>query len=344
MGAVIDEVLDLLKDTAPEFRGGLSNHGPMAAEALFALDRGEQALSWAEGYMTRLEPRLPHRAVISETNWLEALGDYGRVSDWIAFFDRQLADVAWRTVVAKWVPRLVPGIFAGAMHGVIRSGHAVRSLSAEETSVRLHELAQGLGYWASRYQTLPGELAGGGEWWPSQAIQHVGMLPASLQPHSGLITHRVRALDRFPPFSDVINLVDIHIHSSDFISDLTVTAARACLFSVPHFGNAIAYVHALTGPRMLRIIAPYLADEDVGLALAYGWQAAAGIWATYGYESDDTVPPDLNDANTEDLIDQAVATADEHAIKFTEACLSEGDLTPSSLYLASAWDVARRLK
>ena len=44
------------------------------------------------------------------------------------------------------------------------------------------------------------------------------------------------------------------------------------------------------------------------------------------------------DTSVEDLIDSAVATGDEHAIKFTEACLREHALNPKPVYLAAARD------
>jgi len=37
--SAIDSALERLRETGPEFTGGLSNHGPMAAEALVALLR-----------------------------------------------------------------------------------------------------------------------------------------------------------------------------------------------------------------------------------------------------------------------------------------------------------------
>jgi hypothetical protein len=52
----LDEALAMLADRGPEFGGGLSNHGPMAAEALCAMGRGERAVAWVERYRLRLEP------------------------------------------------------------------------------------------------------------------------------------------------------------------------------------------------------------------------------------------------------------------------------------------------
>jgi hypothetical protein len=43
------------------------------------------------------------------------------------------------------------------------------------------------------------------------------------------------------------------------------------------------------------------------------------------------------------LIDRALATRDEHAIKFTEACLREHALNPKPVYLQAAWDAVGRL-
>ena len=48
MHATLDEVLDILHRTGPDLVNGNSNHGPMAAEALFALDRPDAVLPWIE--------------------------------------------------------------------------------------------------------------------------------------------------------------------------------------------------------------------------------------------------------------------------------------------------------
>ena len=50
MTITIDEMLDLLSFAGTERANGNANHGPMAAEALFTLDRGESVLPWAEKY------------------------------------------------------------------------------------------------------------------------------------------------------------------------------------------------------------------------------------------------------------------------------------------------------
>ena len=39
---------------------------------------------------------------------------------------------------------------------------------------------------------------------------------------------------------------------------------------------------------------------------------------------------------TATLVDRAISNGDEHAIKFTEACLREHAIAPSPVYLAAA--------
>jgi len=59
---VLDEGLSRLAATGPEYRGGLSNHGPMAAEALVRLGRADAVEHWLDGYLRRLDgaPRIIH--------------------------------------------------------------------------------------------------------------------------------------------------------------------------------------------------------------------------------------------------------------------------------------------
>jgi hypothetical protein len=60
MATTMDDVLDILHRTGPEFGGGLANHGPMAAEAMLALGRPDAVLSWVARYKRRLQDRPAH--------------------------------------------------------------------------------------------------------------------------------------------------------------------------------------------------------------------------------------------------------------------------------------------
>src|SRR5438270_5745996 len=185
--STIDDALHALKDTGPEFGGGLANHGPMAAEALIALGRSDLVMPWVEYYKRHLDEHPAARSPISKDEWREALGEHRRVGDWIAFFDAELRDRPWRSVLDEWAIELAPGLVAAGTHGLIRTAHAARSLDEAETPARCHELAEGLGYWAARYHRLPERRGSGGNLKPSQAIRLVERVPAAEQVSGGLI-------------------------------------------------------------------------------------------------------------------------------------------------------------
>lgn len=155
--------------TGPEFGGdeegnnGLSNHGPMAMEVLVRRGHELDVPRWVDAYVPRLEELPRGSARITDENWRDALGDGRRIGDWTEFFTRQVAERPWREVLATWWPRLLHGIAAGATHGVIRVGHAVRTLlTGDECPAAVPELAHGLAFWAGRLRSLPGAAAPAG--------------------------------------------------------------------------------------------------------------------------------------------------------------------------------------
>ena len=342
MPATIDEVLDILHHTGPTLVGGNANHAPMVAEALFALGRPDAVLPWIEGYKSRFQDRSQPHNPISLGGWHASLGDSSRSADWVAFFDRALAEAPWQAVLQAWVPRLAPGLWAAATHGLIRTSHAVRSLAASTTPQRLHELAEGLGYWAARYQVLPGRPSGHDTGHsPSEAIQYVRRVHGPDFEASGSIVQQVKGLDDQPEFAKAIDLVDTAGDLSWFLSELTEVCAGIYLANPK---GLIAFVHTVTAPSALRLLASYLTDADARLAARYAWQACVAIYAWYSTMpppllSDLTPPPEGPEA----LIDRALVAGGAHTIKFTEACLREYALHPKPVYLVAARDAAERV-
>jgi hypothetical protein len=339
----IEDALELLQKTGPEFGGGLSNHGPMAAEALVTLGCEDAVIPWVERYRRNLDEQPSEHSPISKGEWREALGEGTRVGDWVAFFDRELAERPWRSVLDEWVVRLAPGLIAAGTHGLIRTAHAVRSLEGAETGLRLHELAAGLGYWAARYRALPERVEAPRESLPpSRAIFRVGLVPQEARPHAGLIVDHLRPLEDEPEFADIVNLVDANADPDPFLSDLTETFARVYLANVDPTAEPIGLIHAVTGPSAVRLVTPHVSPESAALLRRYAWQAAAAIYAAFGQVAPD-VSEDAPPLGFDSIVDAAVATGDPHAIKFAEACLREHALNPSPAYLRAASDAATRL-
>ena len=342
MTITIDEMLDLLSFAGAELVNGNANHGPMASEALFALGRDEAVLPWVEGYRSRLTHRVSPSLPIAPDEWQDALGRRDRLGDWVEFFDHQLELAPWQQVVREWVPRLSPAFMASATHGLLRTGHAVRSLSAAQTPQRTHELAQGLGYWAARYYTLPGSPSptNAGHT-PRSALDHVDRLHGPDFDGTGPIQEQIKGMEDHPEFAPAIDLVDTSGDLSRFISDITETFAGIYLASPK---NLIAYVHTVTAPSALRMLVPYLDDADARQAARYGWQACAAVYSWYAtIPAQDTGGIEAPAEDREGLIDRAVAAGGAHSIKFTEACLREYALNPKPVYLAAARDAADRV-
>jgi hypothetical protein len=152
---------------------------------------------------------------------------------------------------------------------------------------------------------------------------------------------QIKGLDHEPTFASAIGLVDTAGDLSAFLSELTETCAGLYLANQK---GLIAFVHTVTAPSALRLVAPYLTDTDARLAARYAWQACAAIYAWYSTTSpapttDLTPPPE----DSEVLIDRAVVATGAHTIKFTEACLREYALHPRPVYLLAARDAATRV-
>ena len=209
----LEEALEMMAGLAP-----LTNHGPMAAEALVALGRADRVVPWVEGYRRRFNAAYPPAVeAVTRSNWREALGDGRRVADWAEFFRRELKEAAWPEVLERWADRLAPGLAAAAAHGLIRTGHAARSLSAKETELRRRELAEGLAYWAAYYQPLPEAPRADGvpkaaavseRLRPAEAVGRVPLLPEERR-RRGLIMAGLSSLENFPPFAAVADLVEV---------------------------------------------------------------------------------------------------------------------------------------
>ena len=147
----LDEAFERMAAASFELPNGFVNHGVMACEALAALDCAGDIDSWARRF-ARAGGASVVPVVPAGFEWRQALGDYGRLPEWIGYFTRAIDGDDWRAVVAAWVPRLMPALRTALFHGAIRTAHAVRAIDAVDTPPRRGELARALGYWAACYR------------------------------------------------------------------------------------------------------------------------------------------------------------------------------------------------
>ncbi|ASF12596.1 hypothetical protein NBRGN_016_02620 [Nocardia brasiliensis NBRC 14402] len=349
--AVID-ALERLDDLGYERNlggGDLANHGPMGAEALAVLGHGDAVPAWVATYRKAAphhEPPVPYQRIdgTDEADWRAALGDIGRAGDFEELFLREIAEEGWQAVLVRWWPRLLPGPMTGLTHGLIRTAHAVRGLSAAPpTPVQLRELSRGLGYWAARFVDAgwAGRLTG--RLPVPAALAAVPRLPERPRsPQEGLA--RMRNPQAMPGYTDALTALAAD-HTDRLISEMTATYAGVC---VAHSGAGfpIPLLHGVTAPAAARLVLPQLPQELHGPTVAALWQAQVTLlmMVTNGRDGEDGALDRAQRAEVpawDELVGRAVDHGDEHVIKFTEACLREHALRPDARY-AWAVDIAQR--
>lgn len=343
----LDEVLERFQRGALEYGGGLSNHGPMMADALVALGHPALLTGLVDFYAPRLPPFEPGRP-LSGPERAGALGASRRAADWVATWEHELAARDWQEVLTEALRWLAPGLFAGAGHAWLRVAHAVRALGRGETAPRRRELAFGLGYWASAYHPLPGEPGSAPARPAVEVLQCLAPVAAARQ-QPGSFDDRVRVLADEPGFAAAIGSADFGAGDPlDAVAALCREGARLYLL---HPSDRIAYAHAVTVPGAVRLVAPWIDDETVLRLAGYAFQSAAALHAIssrgdVGLEAAPSCSGEVEAlARTPDEIRyRAACSLHEHAIKLAEACLREDAIAPDRGLRLAAADAALALE
>jgi hypothetical protein len=337
-------------------RGGegadLANHGPMAADALATLGYTGEVAGWVERYKTAIaHHELPARRIgidrTDEQSWRGAMGQFGRAGDWEHLFRTELADTPWRSVLARWWPRLLPGLLAGLTHGLIRTAHAVRSAASvdEPNDLQLNELSRGLAYWAARYTPLPGQPEFIGSDTVAQAIAKLPRpQPEGRGPFKQQAQRRIAQLDELPAFRDALTSLAPG-GAQWLLSEMSATFAGIYLAhpEVP----PVPLVHGVTAPAAIRLVLPHLPDALHARSVEAMWQISVTFLLVFTRDRGAEQHPlaGLSDElpTVSDLLGRALEHGDEHVIKFTEACVREAALRPDPRYLAAALQAMNRI-
>ncbi|MFF8913951.1 questin oxidase family protein [Streptomyces sp. NPDC015032] len=323
----LDEALERLHTAGPERNGWLSNHGPMAVEALVRHGQAPAVHRWLDHYSHKLEDMPETASRVTAENWREALGDPRRIADWTLYFERETTERPWRDVLTEWWPRLLPGIAAGATHPVIRVGHSVRTLlgGGEASAPRITELAHGLGYWAARHQPLPALAPLPPAPSAAAALDAVPPVPGQ----SGGIRDRLAQLSAFPVWPQ--RFTDDPDEARARLEELVRAATHR--YATHGHGEPIMLVHAATAPNAVLRTLPALPRALWVPSLGAAWAASAAVTAAYGPA--EPAPYTPASASAEELFARAAAHGDDHTIKFTDTALDVGDATALAAALRS---------
>jgi hypothetical protein len=345
MNAILDEAYQRLHGTGPEWGGNLSNHGPMAAEVLVRRGREDQVPAWLGAYIGRLDELPTAREPITDQTWHEALSDFARIGDWVVYFGRLIGERPWHEVLVTWWPRLLPGIVAGATHGVIRVSHAVRALiGGDESPQAVTELAHGLAWWAARYLPVPGAAGLTGNLDAAEAIDEVPRIPAQ----ESVLASRFGQLGELAAFPGAVAALRPATDPEDARRRLEDLVAAATVKYLTHgHGSPVLLVHTATAPNAVLNTLPVLPRDLWAPSLAAAWAASAAIISTYAPIAGaprETLPEPLQAGDpVAEVLDRAAAHGDEHVIKFTDTAAEAYSRTPNPDILAAALRVTQLL-
>ena len=323
----LDEALERLHCSGPEREGWLTNHAPMAVEALARHGHSGRIHRWVDRYEQKLEEPAPARAPIDGANWRQALGDPSRITDWVRHFEVQLSERPWREVLTRWWPRLLPGVTGASTHVVIRTGHAVRTLldseRGEVTAPRVAELAQSLGYWAARCAPLPGVEALRS---PRSAADALGLV-SRVPDQSGGIRHRLPQIHALPAWPGSMEYEGAQI--PERLAELVEAATHH--YARNAHGQPVMLVHAATAPNAVLRTLPALPEHLWPQSLAAAWEASAVVVAAYAPAT--PLQPAETDTSVEEAFERAAQHGDEHAVKLADTALdvAAGPLTYAAI-------------
>lgn len=348
---ILDEAYERFSGTGPEWgEDQLTNHGPMAAEVLVRRGHAGDVHRWVDRYLRRLDELPTATDRITTANWRDALGDGRRVGDWTAYLRAEAADKSWQELLTTWWPRLLPGIAAGATHGVIRTSHAVRALLAGDSSqAAVTELASGLAFWAARSLAVPAAV-GPASAGPAGGLDAAGALGAipRVPEQAGNVAARFGQLPGMPGWA--ASLAALRAPADpDEARDLLAGLVDAATVHYLGHGHAspVLLVHTATAPNAVLRVLPALPRDQWSPSLAAVWAASAAITAAYA-PAVPVVPEnptgDVTRADTvEDVIERSVAHGDEHVIKFTDTAADVFRRSGDPAALAAADRVAELL-
>jgi hypothetical protein len=305
--AQLHHLLDAGQALSATYRGRLSNHLPMAQQALLELGASAERLqAWTEAQQAFLEPRScarPARITVERD-----LGRPDSDAAWRAHFAARIAALGSGGALREALPLLLPGSGAAAFHGLIRTGHAV--LAGHEG-----ELAAGLAHWAAHFMPLP--AAGDG---PPLALadwlQALTRLPRPAAMPGGLITDRMLAWAGSPGFAATAGRLS---HGPDLLRDLALLAARTYAAT----GN-FTVLHLLTASHAMTVLEPWWPAPE--LARGFSVAAAAALLASGATPALALDRPPSRPWPA--LISAACEQDDAHVIKLTHAAWRLGRRWP----------------
>jgi Questin oxidase-like len=315
-----------------EYRGGLSNHLPMALVALARMGAEPERLqTYARLYERRLDPAPAEGRVLPAAEWPRHLGRKERYGDFLATFRGAIAEHGWEGALHASLPILMPGCGAAAFHPLIRLAFAIEAQAPGEMAIALS-------YWASRFLPLPSAPASSLSSDPEELLARLAEDDSfSHRPDpDALIDAELQRAASAPGFAPVIGWLTID-------DETPRRLARAALRVYAATMDFTA-LHMVTGTQAARIVLPCCPDREA--ALRWFWQALAAAYLSIGKPAlTGELPFDGEGASDwPDILAAARVAADEHLIKIVYSSWVEDAAYGDPLYREVVGSVVRNQK
>ncbi len=315
---VLDDILRRNRTRHPEFRQGLSNHLSMAARSLAVLGGSDAQLN---ALVATLWPRLEmakDAAAFPADGWQSQIGNRARFGQFRATFEEMLRAHGPAETLRTVLPVLMPGVGAGAFHGLIRAGYGIRF---EDRA----ELADGLAYWAIAHQPL-GRLTGDGhESDPLVLLRAVHDDPALGREEidAGLIFESMEVAAMRPGFAQAASALRVDESTLTRLADAVIRLYAA--------SGDFTSLHAVTATHAMRLLAPYTQTAD----LRWFWQALVAAYVTIGAPA--VQPVERADVPAWDaIVTAARVSRDEHDLKLVDIARDEESVYGGPWYRQAA--------
>lgn len=313
----LQSLLEESQSYGPEFGNGLSNHLPMCLVALQQMDAtGERLTEFYQHYIPRLNG---FERATEATDPLKSLNQPELFPAHLNYFNQLIEKQGVAETLKTWIPHLLSGMGTGAFHALLRVGYSIKAENP-------HETAQGLAYWTSSYLDL-GSDAEQVDSEPGDFLTIIDQTADIARDHTftpGIIFNRMAEIAAMPTFRDLpIQPATVNLEG---LAELALTA----------YVNSrnFTLLHGVTGCHALRLLLPFVDDQEA-LLRAY-WRALLTAYLSTG-----SVPIDQKielDYVLEwpTLLEQAVASNNDHVIKMIYTCWREEQQYHNPAYLYAA--------